>query len=179
MAMDFYYWPRSGRNLDRAGFEALVVDLVEEKLVHPPFALVTGKIQAAISLDVTNFVRYRSDPDGRKLWKGRTLAGLVKALGKAEFGKSNIAVYFEGLDNENPAVRGAMDFDGGSEGDVVLYALARKQTIMVGDRKESFRQLKQFFILSEEGRYDDLRRTPIPAVLKRHFGDIATGSDSS
>jgi hypothetical protein len=171
--IDLFVGPQDARALEREAFEALIIDLIRDRIVDPPCALLTGKLTPSEPLGVANAsMMPGSGADGiRQLYHGSRSAELIAALRAAPWGTQDLAVWFTGLSWTNPEIGPAFEDECQYNGDVIVYAF-RKPTnveLLADDSIESMR-LATYFALTGKGCPTDITRTPIEAVLKRHLG---------
>ncbi len=116
-------------------------------------------------------------------YKGSRSVELLAALRALEWGKADVAVWFSSLVWSNDQLRKWIERDG-ANGDVVVYAMRKKSKLQLNDGggdddaddgdpdDDGGRtiELTTYFALTGKGCPYDLTRSPIEAVLKRHFG---------
>ncbi|WP_461033809.1 hypothetical protein [Streptomyces mayteni] len=181
----------------------LCVDLLDERVVEPRWALVTGKLGAATPLALgnelrgpcctaphTDLVGTTMESDGVVMTVeafGSVATEVAAALTALPADRGDIAVYFTGLDFDNPQVAEA--YEGLSNPDVAAYALAEPATIWDERDNPDFMDPDgggpipgvepiiytehhvQSVFATYTKRGPSRPEGPLRDVLRRHFGD--------
>lgn len=118
--------------MEKELFLNLVSDLLVEELVTLPCAVLGGAISVESPLGMTNVALYfpKEIKEGIQVYyKGEDTVALFKALEAFPYGQSDLCVWFQGFNWENPEIREDFEAAGNHNANVLLYALARPQMV--------------------------------------------------
>lgn len=196
VSVDLYLGPASGRCLDAAGFEALVVDLIRSRIVTRPCALVLGDVPHR-SADLVSFELERAPAPSLRaaggsdavmparpergplfaLYRGERSADLLAALRRVPFGRADLCVWFQGLDWENEALGPVLEEEGYANGEAALYAFRTPRALELQDgHRTRTLAFAQYLAVSGTGGPLSLEGTPGHEVLERHLGALTVGA---
>ncbi len=166
--------PASGR-LTSVAFNAFVADLIEQRIVSLPCAILEGNIDDTSALGVVNVVTGASSASGVTLtYKGDNVNQFFEALHRVAFGQVDFCVWFEGLDGKNRQLWQQLEKEGCHyNADVVIYALRQPQTITIIDAYEgecSEHSLMHYIMLTGKSGPHTIAGTMIESLVAKHFG---------
>jgi hypothetical protein len=191
-------WPDEGNELTQPQFAQLVSDLITERLLAMPCALLEGIIN--ISETPLHFHDMLTGtaplPDTIKIrYQGDSLPELLRAISAAPFGASNLCVVFDGFDWTNTTLSESFQKQNWANAYTALYALQAPQEITFHEELTPFEEgtgedeefeddpdedeetidvrtymVRQGFFSYGKSGPEGIKDTPLDPVFRRSFG---------
>ncbi len=158
-------------------FSALIGDLVNKDLVAMPCAILGGNVSADSPLGMGNAAlnsREARQDNIDVYYKGDDSISLLRTLSEFPYGQSDLCIWFNCFNWNNPDISRSFGKQGCANADVLLYALAKTQTLQCYDAFQGTigEEHEVQFCLRTAGKNGpwDIAETPLEPLLKRHFG---------
>lgn len=186
VGVNMFVAPADGRRLSFEQFTHLIMSLVQERIVKLPFAIIEGDLtskdeygHADCSGPYGIILTPLRDPDAAQTkWQrcqGESLQELQAALQDLPFGKTDLAVWFDGLDWDNDELREALTRQGAANAEVMVYALQRPSEVVLGSTyvaggNEHSYNLMHYFTTAGKSGPHSIEGTILESVLADFFG---------
>ncbi len=166
-------WSLPGRNQ----FCALAADLIDQALVTMLCAILGGAISVEYPLAVANVATSFTGEKPEALdiyYKGEDRVSLIKTLAEVPYGQTDLCLWFEGFNWQNPSLAASFGRQGYANADLLLYALAQPRPLrcfdcFAGTLGEEHTIQVCVRATGNRGPWG-IAGTPLEALLARHFG---------
>ena len=132
--IDLLVAPRRPRLLERNQFRSLAEELLDHALVTMPCAILGGAISVEYPLAVANVAASFPGEIPEDLdiyYKGDDRVSLIKTLAEVPYGQSDLCIWFEGFNWQNPSLAESFGRQGYANADLLLYAPLPAATSLV------------------------------------------------
>lgn len=171
--MSLFVSSASKEPLDYQNFERLLLDLIEEKLVKMPCAILEGDVESSSPLGMANIANRSREEEISIRFKGNDEMELKQSLRTIPFGKTDFCVWFDGLNWDNERVRTSFQRHGYANGDVVIYSFASPREVIIYDAYDGTwckHQFSHYFTVTGKNGPEAIQDTVLEPILERYFG---------